>query len=416
MSEKEEFDMAREQGGQDQFPPETYRWHSWSSIRFIRAPSSEFLMWSIVTIAITCIAVFVISSLVEMDVTVRGPGQIVTDFGSRDALSQSGGQITEVRKNTGDKVQENEVIALIKLNPAIQKQVADLIVSLQNFEKRIRFYQESNVFDFTMDDLPATPKIESGPALDAVINLEQQVKLFEDIRTRSKKGLNNELKPLRQRAALLESKIRKIKSSNQQQLLGQILESTEEEVGRIRSQISSAENEAKLKIEQGMGELLRSAQAASSSLQNYLDQREVRSPITGVIGDISVKVNESIDQNKLVAKILPENSQMMAAVYIYSKDIVKVAVDKPTLFKIDAYPYQTYGSFTGKVISFEQTKDNAAALGDYVVYSTVEFPPHLTDELRSKMRLIVGMKLSGDIVVERKSGSSILKKMVFEKN
>ena len=236
-------------------------------------------MWSIIAIAMTCVAILLLSSLIEMDVTIRAPGQIVSDFGSRDALSNSAGEITEIRKKSGDAVQENDVIALIKIDAATEEKVISAIESLQVLEKRIRFYQNSKKFDFSLEELPSTSKLEAGPALDAMITLEQQVKYVTDLRARSKKGLDNELRPLRQRAALLEKKIRQIKKSNQAQLLGQILEATQEEAGRIRSQISTTENESNLKIEQGVGELLKSTQAAAAALDNYLVQRQVRSPI-----------------------------------------------------------------------------------------------------------------------------------------
>lgn len=399
-----------------EFPPETVRYLTWSSLRFIRAPSSDFLMWSIIAIAMTCVAILLLSSLIEMDVTIRAPGQIVSDFGSRDALSNSAGEITEIRKKSGDAVQENDVIALIKIDAATEEKVISAIESLQVLEKRIRFYQNSKKFDFSLEELPSTSKLEAGPALDAMITLEQQVKYVTDLRARSKKGLDNELRPLRQRAALLEKKIRQIKKSNQAQLLGQILEATQEEAGRIRSQISTTENESNLKIEQGVGELLKSTQAAAAALDNYLVQRQVRSPIKGLVSDVYVKINASIEANKLVAKVQPEDSQLMAGMHVYSKDIVKVTAGQNIYYKIEAYPYQTYGSFTGKVISFEQAKESDAALGEYLVYGSVDFPSNLSPELKSKMKLIVGMKLGSDIVTERKSGSAIIKKMVFERH
>ena len=60
MSAEEEVldqEAGEEQEGDKEFPPETAQLLSWSSLRFIRAPSSDFLMWSIVAIALTIIAI-----------------------------------------------------------------------------------------------------------------------------------------------------------------------------------------------------------------------------------------------------------------------------------------------------------------------------------------------------------------------
>lgn len=398
-----------------EFPPETARLLSWSSLRFIRAPSSRFLFWSVIAIAITCVVILFLSNLIQMDVTVRAPGDIVSDFGSRDAITQSQGQITEIKKKIDDHVEEGEVIAMLMMDAETETEIIQAVDALQNLEKRIRVFQSSNEFDFSISDLPSVTKIEAGLALDAVISLEQQAKFFMDLRVRSRKGVSAELQPLRRRAQLLEGKINKIKESKQKQMLGLYLESTEDELGKIRSQISSTESEAKLKLEQGLGEFLKSIQAAEGALRNYLSQRQVKAPIKGTVAEIYAKINTTIEANKPIAKIVPENSRYMAAMYVYSKDIVKINAGQTVLYKVEAYPYQTYGSFTGNVISFEQTKGEAAANGEYTVYGTVEFPKHLTPELRNKMRLIVGMKLNSDIVIDRKSGASIMKKLVFEK-
>jgi multidrug efflux pump subunit AcrA (membrane-fusion protein) len=399
----------------DEFPPETSHLMSWSSLQFIRSPSSEFLMLSVIAVFLTCISILILSSLIEMDVTISSSGSIVSDFGSRDAITNSAGEITEIRKNIGDLVDENETLALIKIDGETEKNIVNTLGSLQNLERRIRFFQSSKVYNFNiLKDLPETPKIESGQALDAIINLEQQAKFFYELQIRSKKGLDNELRPLRQRADLLAKKIRQIKQSNQEQLLGQALEATEEELGRIHSQISSTENESKLKIEQGLGELLKSIQSSYGALDSYLAQRQIRSPIKGLLSEMTIKLNSSIEANKNVAKIIPENSQLMAGMHVFSKDIVKISEGQKVYYKIEAYPYQTYGTFPGKVLSFEQASEKPE-LGEYIVYGSIDFPHTLSPELREKMKLIIGMKLQSDIVIERKSGMAVLKKMVFER-
>ena len=123
-------------------------------------------------------------------------------------------------------------------------------------------------------------------------------------------------------------------------MLQMYIESTEEELGRIRSQISTNENESKLKLEQGSGDLLKSIQSAEGALQAYLDQKQIRSPIPGVISDLSVDLNSQIEINKPFSKIIPENSQIMTAIHVFSKDVVKISVGQPVVYKVEAYPYQ----------------------------------------------------------------------------
>ena len=79
---------------------------------------------------------------------------------------------------------------------------------LKKLEAQLRQDQASNELRFLSDET-TNVNLESGQGLDATINFEQQLKNFNDLQSRTKKGLENELRPLKQRVILLENKIKK---------------------------------------------------------------------------------------------------------------------------------------------------------------------------------------------------------------
>jgi membrane fusion protein len=409
-----------------EFPPETASILTWSAIKFIRSPSSVFLLWSVVSLAVAFFLTLVISNFVTMDITVKAQGEVISDFGTRPALSHVAGQVSEVRKHQGETVAENEVIATIMLDSNAESGIQTAMGFLDLLEQKMTTLQDSKAGQFVVPKLPNV-KLSLGPAFDAMINLESQGKLFVDLKSRAEAGSSRETKPLKQRATLLEGKLQKIKRSHQRQYLEMYQDSTQEELGRIRAQIAAAENETQLKLAQAFGDFLKSVRSAKGALEGYLSQREVKAPISGVIGKLYASESSWIDLNKPIAIIIPKDGKLMAAIHVYSKDIVKVASNQKILYKVEAYPYQSYGSFPGAVLSFEQAKDSPLFGGrefekssvlsqssDYVVYGAIDFPANLSAELRSKTKLVLGMKFDAEIITDRKSIRSIIWDSLFK--
>jgi multidrug efflux pump subunit AcrA (membrane-fusion protein) len=409
---------SSDQNGDDNYPPETSQLLSWSALVFIKAPSSRFFSWSIVIVALASLTTALLSMYIKKDVVIQTYGEVLSDFGTRDARSALAGQVSEVRKKVGDTVSENETIAVLMTDQSTVLQVKESIYALKNLEISLRQNVGKNSSEFLLPPLP-TQKVIS-PALEALISLEQSYRLFSDLKKRIRSGYNAELRPLKERASLLRQKLQTMKRSKQRSLLGLYIESTQEELGKIESQIASSENDSKLKLEQSFSEFYKGVQTAIGALESYLTQREVRSPIKGTIVKVVANTNSYIEAGKPIAVIMPENGKFMTANYVLSKDIVKVAPGKHMLYKVEAYPYLTYGSFTGKIDSFEQAKDSSLAgsekLGDYVVYGTITPPSHLSPELIAKMNLVVGMKFTSEIIVERKTLAEIMKNWLWKQN
>jgi membrane fusion protein len=407
-----------------EFPPETSALLSWASLRFIRSPSSGFLGLSVVVVALATVSAFVLSKFVQMDLTVKSQGEILADFGTRSALAPMTGQLVELRKKVGDEVKERDVIAVIGMDVRLEREVVSAIESLAKTEADLRLRQTAKNYEFEIQ----TPslRLPPGTTIDAMINLEQQAKLFQETRVRLRRGIDSELRPLRQRSKVVEDKIRSIERSKQRRLLELYRESSQEELGRIRNQISSVENDARLRLEQSFGDFLKSVQIARAALETYLAQRQVRAPISGVVVKMLAKENTLVESTRTVAVVMPKDGKFVAAIRVPSRDIVRVSSGQRILFKVEAYPYQTYGAFTGQVLSFEQVRDssvlgsadaNAQARNDddYVVYGNIEFPEHLSAELKNKMKLVVGMRMETDIVVERKSVGAVVRDALFGK-
>ena len=403
-----------------EYPPETAALLSWSALTFIRAPSVRIFQWSVTAILILAVVGVALLQFIHKDVTVDSKGEVTSDLGTRDAASPSAGLISEIRIKAGDAVEENAVIATLALDAKIEAEIQKSIADLKSLIRTLESATKREDIQFVLPHL-STGSLTAVGTLESIAAIEVAAKAFQDLRDRVHKGIQAEVNPLRSRVEILHLKIRKMQSSKRKQLMELYLESSQEELGRVNFQISTLENDARMKLEQGYSELMRSVRIGVGALENYLRQRQVISPISGIISRILVRPNSAVEAGKAVAIVMPKNGRYMAAIHLLSKDIVRVNAGQSVLFKMEAYPYQSYGLFSGKVVSIEQSRDvpssssgNFENVGDFIVYSTLDLPNQLSSTVKEKIRFIVGMRLTAEIVVDRKPISTIIHDRFFE--
>ncbi len=87
-----------------------------------------------------------------------------------------------------------------------------------------------------------------------------------------------------------------------------------------------------------------------SSLKFQLQQREVRSPINGVLFQLPIeKPGAVVQPGQLVAQIAPENVPLILRANMPSQESGFLELGMPVHIKFDAYPYQDYGVVEGRV-------------------------------------------------------------------
>ncbi|HEY9742624.1 MAG TPA: HlyD family efflux transporter periplasmic adaptor subunit [Coleofasciculaceae cyanobacterium] len=86
------------------------------------------------------------------------------------------------------------------------------------------------------------------------------------------------------------------------------------------------------------------------SLKFQLQQREIRSPIDGVLFQLPIeKPGAVVQPGQLVAQIAPQNVPLVLRADMPSQESGFLEVGMPVHIKFDAYPYQDYGIVEGQV-------------------------------------------------------------------
>lgn len=134
---------------------------------------------------------------------------------------------------------------------------------------------------------------------------------------------------------------------------------------------------------------------------------------SGIIGNVNAEVGQFIDLSKPLSTILPENTSLIAQLYVPSHAIGFIKAGDLVLLRYKAYPYQKFGHAKAKILSVAKT---AVASQDLKTIGTISAQEQLSNEpvylvrveleqqtvkaYGHDMPLQAGMVLEGDIMHE----------------
>lgn len=94
-------------------------------------------------------------------------------------------------------------------------------------------------------------------------------------------------------------------------------------------------------------------QEIDSSVEKYRlskDYQNITAPVSGYVNSIAVNtLGASVTQEQQLITIVPDNTPSEMVCYVKNMDIADVSVGMDTEIKLEAYPYNKYGTVKGKV-------------------------------------------------------------------
>lgn len=149
------------------------------------------------------------------------------------------------------------------------------------------------------------------------------------------------------------------------------------------------------------------AEAKVTASKNILDgadlavqRTRLAAPVGGTITSLTVHgAGAVVREGDVVASIAPAGARLVAEVMIPNEHIAKVHPGLPARILVDAYPYQQYGVFDGKVLTV--SPDAIASPSGESFYRAVVVPDKTT--LASGVSLRPGLALEARIVTDRRT-------------
>lgn len=135
----------------------------------------------------------------------------------------------------------------------------------------------------------------------------------------------------------------------------------------------------------------------------------VRAPIAGRVSSLQAMAGQPADPRRLLAQIIPGDSDLKAELFIPVRAIGFVEPGQMVRILYEAFPYQHFGTYRGRVLSVSQTILNASdVVGPvtlpgpaYRAIVTLERPD--VDAYGKRVPLQPDMLLRADVILERRT-------------
>lgn len=144
-------------------------------------------------------------------------------------------------------------------------------------------------------------------------------------------------------------------------------------------------------------------------------EQTIRASKSGYISTINVDIGQQVEPSKLLLSIVPEQTELVANLYIPSKAVGFIKPKDKVVLRYQACPYQKFGHATGEIISVARTalgKQELSGLGIIFTNPTLLNEPAYLVKVKLEKQTIkaygenkplqIGMILEADILHERK--------------
>lgn len=340
------------------------------------------------------------------------PGILVTDQPISKIYASQPGIVTHLAVVDGSLVKKGDRIAVIKLDRQSENGFDILNQSAVSVDERLRLGEEQisiakQRIEFERKRLDAVMKssAQQVASLAHQIELQEQVvasnrQIFEQIAKVVDRGFVSKVEFERRRQTLIAAE-QQLESLKQQRL------SKQSESAQAASQIAVLPIDAA----RSSGEI-RSQQFALKQQRTQIEGERsyvVTAPISGRVTAMQTAVGRVATGQAPMLVIVPQGTILRADLYAPTSAIGFVQPGQETRLLFDAFPYQRFGSFAGKVSSVSQTvfdpreTDVPIKLESAVYRISVDISQQQVTGYGKRIPLQSGMTLKANIVLERQS-------------
>jgi membrane fusion protein len=167
-----------------------------------------------------------------------------------------------------------------------------------------------------------------------------------------------------------------------------------------------------------IGDIERNIASAEQDLSESEARRQltVIAPAAGIATAITVHVGQVVDSNKPLVAILPDNSKLHAELYAPSRAVGFVRPGDEVNMRYQAYPYQKFGQYRGRVSNIASTSLSSAELtgtNDFGLNTntqpaeplyriSIDLESQTVTAYGQKRNLNAGMLLDADVLREKR--------------
>lgn len=308
------------------------------------------------------IAAIVWACLSKIDVVITSSGSIQPVGNLNVVESYANGLVKSINVTEGAYVEKGDV--LIELDTeSLEIDENQLNSQKKILESQREVYQKirngEDVSKIKISDYGA----ELQPYIQAILDSDTSYKntLANLEKEKSNADLNQQVAQIQLEEYQENGTERQAKS---QELLIQqyalALEQTDLKISDTKTQYSANVNSQISQINSQLDEI-------NSSLEKYRLSKEyqkITAPVSGYVNSIFVNtIGETVTSAEQLVTIVPDNMPVEMVCYVKNMDIADIEIGMETEIKLEAYPYNKYGTVKGTVKYISPSSFNSEQLG-----------------------------------------------------
>lgn len=339
-------------------------------------------------------------------------GILVTGEASAKIVALRPGQVTELLVREGDYVRAGQRLATVRTEPAGERGDSAIGESLASIESQRALTDEQVVL---AGRRAASERARLGATLAGLrrqrADMDGQIALageavasardmFERIGGLLASGFISRIEVERRRQAYIAARQELARLRQQANALEADAARTAAEMARADvdagSEIVSARSSAETLAQQGAR--LRGERAYA-----------LVAPVAGRVAALQTARGRPVDPSVPLMEIVPEGAALNARIYAPTRAIGFVRPGQEVRLLYDAFPYQRFGSFSGRIVSVSRSvidpRQLAAPLDIQEAVYQIEVRPdaQVLDAYGQRLPLQPGMTLTANLILDRRS-------------
>lgn len=386
------------------------------------------------------------ASFAEVDEITRGQGKIIPSGQNQIVQNLEGGIVSELLVREGDMVKKGQILLKIDNKSFSSSYEESQIRQIELRAKYLRLEAEASnkplVLDDANKDIAKQFKFEESLYKSNQEQLEQKTNILqEQIRQRTNElnELRAKIKELKYSYSLMRkevditepllkkglvSEVEFLQLQRQANSLKGELNAANLSVPRVKSTIKEAKNkidelklsfinDAKKELNEVAAELARLSET-QVSLKDRVQRTLVRAPVSGIVTRMMIHtVSGVIKPGMDLMEIVPLEDNLVAEVKIKPADVAFLREGLKAIVKLTAYDFSIYGGLEGKLENISADTITNEKGESYYLATIKTTKNHLGND-KNKLRIMVGMTVSADIITGKKTVLDYLLKPILK--
>lgn len=390
---------------------------SWSAIEFIQKPSSKVLNWFVTVFVFSLFSLILSGFYIPMNVVVSAEGKISSELGEFEILAPRAGVFVRVT-NENSYVKENDLIGYIQPRAFSKDQVVDILKSLETTAAISNFDELTKKVIKLQKDFPANKWQLADPELGLpMTQIFSKLSDFQENLKKNQEAIASETFLIKEHRKELAKKITNLKKIDNTKNYAFFIETIQDELRKSSLQVAQIENGYNMKSEANRQSYEDEVRKAILQISNYVILSEIRAPIAGQVYHWVKETKSNVLQNVILGRLTPDNSKLIAKIEVVSRDLPKLTKGLELFYKLEAFPYEKFGTGEGTVIDIKNIKilssDAPANLPEigkniYEVSASVRAPANV-----ATAQIPIGSRFTTEIVTKKTNLTFFILNKIF---